>query len=36
MKMELNITAPAAGELVEMRCVPGAMVQPGQVLAVMR
>jgi len=36
MKMELNITAPAAGELLEMRCVPGAMVQPGQVLAVLR
>jgi biotin carboxyl carrier protein len=36
MKMELAITAPSAGELIEMRCTPGAMVQPGQVLAVLR
>ncbi|HEU0122972.1 MAG TPA: 5-oxoprolinase/urea amidolyase family protein [Bryobacteraceae bacterium] len=36
MKMELAITAPAAGELLEMRCAPGALVQPGQVLAVLR
>ena len=36
MKMELAITAPSAGELIEMRCAPGAMVQPGQVLAVLR
>ena len=36
MKMELNITAPTAGELLEIRCVPGALVQPGQVLAVLR
>ncbi len=36
MKMELAVTAPAAGELIEMRCAPGALVQPGQVLAVLR
>ncbi|MBI2689154.1 MAG: 5-oxoprolinase/urea amidolyase family protein [Acidobacteria bacterium] len=36
MKMELAITAPSAGELLEMRCAPGALVQPGQVLAVLR
>ena len=36
MKMELAVTAPAAGEIIEMRCAPGAIVQPGQVLAVIR
>ncbi len=36
MKMEVLVTAPCAGELIELRCVPGAMVQPGQVLAVVR
>jgi urea carboxylase len=36
MKMELNITAPAEGRLLEMRCAPGALVQPGQILAVLR
>ena len=36
MKMELAITAPSGGELIEMRCAPGALVQPGQVLAVLR
>jgi urea carboxylase len=36
MKMEVLVTAPCAGELIELRCVAGAMVQPGQVLAVVR
>ena len=36
MKMEVLVTAPCAGELIELRCAPGAMVQPGQVLAVVR
>lgn len=36
MKMEVAITAPATGELIELRCAPGALVQPGQVLAVLR
>ena len=36
MKMELAITAPTAGTLLELRCAPGAIVQPGQVLAVLR
>jgi urea carboxylase len=36
MKMEVAVTAPIEGEIVELRCTPGAIVQPGQVLAVMR
>jgi urea carboxylase len=36
MKMELALTAPEAGELLEVRCAPGTLVQPGQVLAVLR
>lgn len=36
MKMELAVTAPIAGEVLEIRCTPGAIVQPGQVLAVIR
>lgn len=36
MKMELAITAPSNGKVLEIRCMPGALVQPGQVLAVLR
>jgi urea carboxylase len=36
MKMEVAVTAPSGGEVVELRCAPGAIVQPGQVLAVLR
>jgi urea carboxylase len=36
MKMEVAVTAPQSGELLELRCVPGALVHPGQVLAVIR
>jgi urea carboxylase len=36
MKMEVAVTAPSDGEIVELRCAPGAIVQPGQVLAVLR
>jgi urea carboxylase len=36
MKMEVAINAPAGGELLEVRCAPGAFVHPGQVLAVLR
>ena len=33
MKMEIQITAPIAGILRELRCQPGNTVKPGQVLA---
>ncbi len=36
MKMEVAVTAPQAGEVLEVRSVPGALVHPGQVLAVIR
>jgi len=36
MKMEVAVNAPQAGEVLEIRCVPGALVHPGQVLAVIR
>ncbi|MBY0504872.1 MAG: 5-oxoprolinase/urea amidolyase family protein [Bryobacteraceae bacterium] len=36
MKMEVAVMAPASGKLLELRCAPGAMVQPGQILAVIR
>ena len=36
MKMEVAVTAPLEGEVLELRCVPGALVHPGQVLAVVR
>jgi urea carboxylase len=36
MKMEVAVTAPLEGEVLEVRCVPGALVHPGQVLAVIR
>ena len=36
MKMEVAVVAPAAGDVVEVRCTTGAMVQPGQILAVLR
>ncbi len=36
MKMEIAVTAPAGGELMELRCAPGAIVHPGQILAVIR
>ncbi|MDX2178650.1 MAG: 5-oxoprolinase/urea amidolyase family protein [Bryobacteraceae bacterium] len=36
MKMEVAVTAPASGEILELRCAPGALVQPGQILAVIR
>lgn len=36
MKMEVAVTAPVHGEIVELLCAPGAMVQPGQLLAVLR
>jgi urea carboxylase len=36
MKMEVAVNAPHGGELLEIRCVPGALVHPGQVLAVIR
>jgi urea carboxylase len=36
MKMEVAVTAPGEGEVVEVRCAPGALVYPGQVLAVVR
>lgn len=36
MKMEMAITSPHAGEVVEMRCSTGSMVTAGQTLAVVR
>jgi urea carboxylase len=36
MKMEVAITSPVRGEVVEVRCAPGAIVHAGQVLAVIR
>jgi len=36
MKMEVAVTAPTNGEVLELRCAPGALVQPGQILAVLR
>ncbi len=36
MKMELAVSAPTAGEVVELRCAPGVLVQAGQVLAILR
>jgi urea carboxylase len=36
MKMEVAVAAPSAGEVLEVRCVPGAIVHPGQTLAVFR
>ena len=36
MKMEVAVMAPASGEVIEIRCAPGALVQPGQILAVLR
>ena len=36
MKMEVAVMAPATGAVVEVRCTPGSMVQPGQILAVIR
>jgi len=36
MKMEMAITSPHAGEIVEMWCSPGSMVTAGQTLAVVR
>jgi len=36
MKMEINVTAPAAGILTELRCQPGQAVKPGQLLALIR
>lgn len=32
MKMELPLRAPHAGVVTEVRCVPGALVQPGAAL----
>jgi urea carboxylase len=36
MKMEIVVSAPAAGEIVEIRCAAGALVTSGQILAVLR
>ncbi len=36
MKMEVAITVPQSGEVIDLKCIPGAMVQPGQILAVIR
>ena len=36
MKMEVAVMSPVTGEIVEIRCAPGALVQPGQILAVVR
>ena len=36
MKMEIVVAAPEAGEVKELRCVEGALVTSGQVLAVLR
>lgn len=36
MKMEVAVSAPAACEVVEVRCAPGAIVHPGQALMVVR
>jgi urea carboxylase len=36
MKMEVAVVAPSPGEIVEIRCVPGAIVESGQTLVVMR
>ncbi len=36
MKMEIAVTAPTAGEVLEVRCLPGAIVEPGEMLAVLR
>ena len=36
MKMEVAVMAPASGEVMELRCAPGALVKPGQILAVLR
>lgn len=36
MKMEVAVHAPTAGRILELRCAPGALVQPGQVLAVIQ
>ncbi len=36
MKMEIVVTIPFTGEVVEMRCAEGAMVTSGQILAIIR
>lgn len=36
MKMEVLVSAPASGEVVEVRCATGAVVHPGQALVVVR
>jgi urea carboxylase len=36
MKMEIVVTAPIAGELVEIRCREGALVMGGQLLGVIQ
>jgi urea carboxylase len=36
MKMEVAVMSPVSGEIIEIRCAAGALVQPGQILAVVR
>jgi urea carboxylase len=36
MKMEIVVSSPADGEIVEIRCTEGALVTGGQILAVLR
>ena len=35
MKMELSVTAPSAGRIVEFRCRPGQVVKAGQIIALL-
>ncbi len=36
MKMEMTITAPIAGKILEIRSIPGKMVSVGQILVVIQ
>lgn len=36
MKMEVAVSSPASGEIVEMLCQPGGLVQAGQMIAILR
>jgi len=36
MKMEMPVAAPAAGRVRELRCAPGQVVRPGQIVALLQ
>ena len=36
MKMEIAVTAPAAGVVLEILCAPGKQVMPGQALCLVK